>query len=232
MAFNVSKLVSAPGAQPRQEPHAGTRGDVARKVSNIIQAGPEAFRTQRVLTADDSVTYVVDARNVVRGAYRQVATSRDGTAWATDGRYWAIVPRDGAGETVVDLGEGAVPELFWDGMAKFRHEGRTGFVNQHGDVVAEARFDDARDFDGLYALAKWGGRWGAIDRSGGTALAPAYLDEDAAAVAVDKTLRKNKAVNVVPSKGPSGARGADVVLRAGAEAFQRPQADVLRSEAA
>ena len=198
MAFEINKLGSAPGAQPRQEPHAGTRGDVARKVSNIIHAGPEAFRTQRMLTADDSVTYVVDARNVVRGAYDQVAMSRDGTAWATDGKYWVVISPDGSHQTVVDLGEGAVPGLFWDGMALFRHEGRTGFVNQHGDVVAEARFDDARAFDGGYALAKNGGRWGAINRSGETALPFAYLDEDAAAVAVDRMLRRDRDAEAIP----------------------------------
>jgi len=171
--------------------HRGAAEQVRSKVSGIIAAEAGRMSLERVAPSpDDSVTYVRDASASVVGRFETVMASRDGTAWARDGKYWVILSRDGGQQTVVDLGEGAQPGLFWDGIASFTRGGKVGFVTDSGEVAADARFDDARRFDGAYARVKLGGMWGAIDRMGRQIVPCAYVDEDAVSLVLDRNVRR------------------------------------------
>lgn len=187
----IPKRIHAPEMGAPEAGHRGAAELVRSKVSGII-AGPDGHASvQRfALSPDESVTYVRDARRSVVGRFETVMASRDGTAWARDGKYWVIISPDGGQQTVVDLGENASPEVFWDGMARFSRDGKFGFITDAGEVVADAKFDDARRFDGAYARVKVGGMWGAVDRAGREAVACAHIDEDAVGVVLDRHVRR------------------------------------------
>ncbi len=196
MGFSVRPLavptrVHAPEMGAPETPRDAASRRFSERISGIIAAESGRMSLERVAPSpDESVTYVRDASASVVGRFETVMASRDGTAWARDGKYWVILSRDGGQQTVVDLGEGAEPGLFWDGIASFTRDGKVGFVTDSGEVAADAQFDDARRFDGAYARVKRGGMWGAIDRMGRQIVPCAYVDEDAVSLVLNRNVRR------------------------------------------
>lgn len=178
----------APVAIPKRvhAPEAAQR--VSDRVSGIIAAKAQQASVQRMpLTPDESLNYVFDVHGQVVGAWRELYASDDGTRiGSNDGREWDIISKAGAIVETVDFGEAARPGLFWYGMATFERGGKIGFFTDKGVVVADAKFDNAKPFDGAYALVKLGGMWGAIDRDGRQVVACAHMDEDAVSIMLDR----------------------------------------------
>lgn len=69
---------------------------------------------------------------------------------------------------------------FYEGMAKVRINGKYGYINASGHLVAKAICDDAKDKkNGYAAVAKniYGElKWGFINKNGSQFIAPKYAD--------------------------------------------------------
>lgn len=67
---------------------------------------------------------------------------------------------------------------YFDGLAAFSENGKTGFLDEEGRVVVPAVYDDARVYDGGCArVAQWVGdtqRWGVLDAEGNQVLPLEY----------------------------------------------------------
>lgn len=152
----------------------------ARRVSDILDSEPRHLSLQRIaMTPNQSATYVRDARKSVVGRFEKILASRNGTTWAHDGKYWTIFSPDGEQQTVVDLGDGAQPELFQDGIALFWRNEKVGMVTNTGEVIADALFDEIRPFEGNYAAVQQNGLWGALDYQGHQKVSCLFANEDA-----------------------------------------------------
>jgi hypothetical protein len=87
------------------------------------------------------------------------------------GRY-ALATRDG-GILVHGEYEGMAGG-FSDGLLRVRSGDRFGFLDQTGDLVIPARWEDARAFRDGHAFVMDGGRWGIIDRTGAVVVEPTW----------------------------------------------------------
>ncbi|MCM1122684.1 MAG: WG repeat-containing protein [Eubacterium sp.] len=63
-----------------------------------------------------------------------------------------------------------------DQPTAYRSGDKWGFVNRHGEVYIEARFEDAKSFRNGYAAVKQNGLWGYIDRNGKMVVEPQFQD--------------------------------------------------------
>ena len=80
------------------------------------------------------------------------------------------------------------PDYFSEGLARFVHRGKIGFMNENGTVVISAKFDFALPFsEGLAAFCTGcksvsqgeyhqmeGGKWGYINKTGEIVVNPEY----------------------------------------------------------
>lgn len=55
---------------------------------------------------------------------------------------------------------------FFDGFAKVKFKGKTGFIDTSGKLRIEAKYDEAWFFNEGLAAVKWQGKWGFIDTTG------------------------------------------------------------------
>lgn len=88
-----------------------------------------------------------------------------------EGRF-ALATRDG--EILVhglyqDMAGG-----FSDGLLMVKSDDRFGFLNEKGELVVPARWEDARAFQNGHAFVMAGGLWGIIDRTGAVVVQPTW----------------------------------------------------------
>ena len=69
---------------------------------------------------------------------------------------------------------------FVEGLARVSRNGRSGFVNEAGEVVIELKFNDVRHHFalGLAAFKDDNGKWGYIDKKGNAAIEARFDDAD------------------------------------------------------
>jgi len=63
---------------------------------------------------------------------------------------------------------------FYEGLAKGKKEGKTGYFNNKGEWAIEPQFEGGRNFKNGFAAVKQGGKWGFIDKSGNWVIEPNY----------------------------------------------------------
>ena len=63
-----------------------------------------------------------------------------------------------------------------EGLARFEDHGLWGFVNEKGEEVIPAQYDNANNFSDGLAVVKVGGMYGFIDATGKMVIAPQFLD--------------------------------------------------------
>ncbi len=67
---------------------------------------------------------------------------------------------------------------FNDGLARFKRDGRWGYLSRNFSVALMPRFEEARDFTRGLAAVKLDGKWGFIDKSFALVIPPTYDDAD------------------------------------------------------
>ena len=67
-------------------------------------------------------------------------------------------------------------DLFSDGAAAFKKDGKYGFVDKDGSIYSDPIFDGAKSFSNGYAAFRQNDKWGFINKNGDIVVEPVYDD--------------------------------------------------------